>query len=241
MNTKFPIDFSEFWLRSLRSDLVILGGIISSINFSGKPLIGGQKNICDAKVYRSTNPDDVLFTIKGQWSDSFTISDVREGEDIEIVDMNAVSLLPIRVLPLDQQDPWESQRVWADVVQALENHNMPGTSEATGALEQAQREMRAREDQGGREWESLFFKAEEGDGRFEDLAKGWPKSLEQGKTKGVWRFDEDAVRHGKTNPAPTTQTDPINESPVDGGSEEKEKRILEAVLRDKYATTFSST
>ena len=58
-------------------------------------------------------------------------------------------------------------------------------------IENAQRELRRKEQAEGREWQRRFFKVSSGDPIFERLAKGFGgASIEAEKTNGVWRFDE---------------------------------------------------
>ena len=59
-------------------------------------------------------------------------------------------------------------------------------------IENAQRELRRKEQAESREWQRRFFKKLPGntDEVFEKLAKPCGERIEAEKTNGVWRFDE---------------------------------------------------
>ena len=56
-------------------------------------------------------------------------------------------------------------------------------------IENAQREMRKKEQAEGREWQRRFFTRLNGDPLFEKLAKPIGEKIENDKTNGIWRFD----------------------------------------------------
>ena len=59
-------------------------------------------------------------------------------------------------------------------------------------IENAQRELRRKEQTEGREWQRRFFKKLPSDPVFDKLARhcGGAMTIEAEKTGGVWRFDE---------------------------------------------------
>lgn len=172
-------------------------GFISEIKFTGKGLITGKKNSFEAKLYSTSKPNHVLYTAKGQWSDSFTITNTQDGVDIETYHADTVGFLPLLVHPIDEQDSWESQRVWKDVVSALEERDMATAGKSKRELEQAQRYLRAEEKLEGKTWQPLFFRPEVSDATFDALAKDFGQKLEVQRTKGVWKFDVDAFRSAR--------------------------------------------
>lgn len=188
-------------------------GFVSEIKFTGKGLITGKKNSFQAKVYAATRPNHSLYRIKGQWSDSFTISDARSDANIETYHLDTVNFPPPFVRPIDEQDPWESQRVWKDVVSALEEHDMATAGKCKHALEQAQRDLRAEERREGKKWQPLFFYPENSDSTFDAMARDFGQKLEVQRTKGVWKFDADAFQRARR---------PFHESLTPFGLAEKE-------------------
>lgn len=177
-------------------------GFIAEIDFSGKGFLGmsGTKNRFEAKLYRAADKGKVLYTAKGAWNDRFTIVDAQSGEEIETYTTNAIPPAPLKVAPVDQQDPWESRRAWRGVIEALNRGDMQATSDEKGKVERSQRAMRKKEkvegkaapEEGG--WEPIFFTRVEADDAFERLA--WPVGavLRKEKTVGVWKFDHEKAR-----------------------------------------------
>jgi len=206
-------------------------GFVSEIKFTGKGLIAGKKNSFEAKVYAASKPDHMLYTVKGQWSDSFTITDARSGINIEIYHLDTVDFPPLLVRPIDEQDPWESQRVWKDVVSALKEHDMATASKYKSALEQAQRDLRAEEKREGKEWQPLFFRSEDSDATFDALARDFGQKLEAQRTKGVWKFDADAFRWARR---------PFHENLTPFGLARKEINEREAVNHNTSTSESSS-
>ncbi len=177
--------------------IISSNGFVSEIKFTRKGLIAGKKNSFEARVYTTSKPDHILYTVKGQWSDSFTITDVLSGIDIEIYHLDTINFPPLLIRPIDEQDPWESQRVWKDIVSALEEHDTAAVGKYKSALEQAQRDLRAEEKHEGKEWQPLFFRPEDSDATFDALARDFGYKLEAQRTKGVWKFDADAFRSAR--------------------------------------------
>jgi len=139
----------------------------------------------------------VLYTIEGQWTESFTIkagggSALKKAEPIQTYSAKTSKTTPLTVAPLDQQDPLESNRAWQYVAAGIEKGNMDTVHVEKSKIENTQREMRRKEQAEGREWQRRFFKnSSPPDPVFDKLAKWIPgERIEAEKTGGVWRFDE---------------------------------------------------
>ncbi|RAH45034.1 OSBP family protein [Aspergillus aculeatinus CBS 121060] len=167
-------------------------GYIAKIDYSGKGWLSGKKNTFSAILYKESEGEKKpLYTIDGQWSDSFVIKDSRKHE-VDRFSVKETQTTPLTLAPLDQQDLYESRRAWRDVAAGIERGDMDAVSVSKSKIENAQRELRKVEKSEGREWERRFFKRvnESEDEAFQQLG---PKlgltSLESDKTGGVWRFD----------------------------------------------------
>ncbi|KAF3767340.1 hypothetical protein M406DRAFT_97840 [Cryphonectria parasitica EP155] len=142
-------------------------GYYSTIEFSGKSLLsrGGQRNEFTAKLYgpgksssNDNNNAEPLYTLTGQWTDSFTIykgAETSQDAAFETLVLKDLPTVPLTLLEedLDAQDPWETRRAWKGVRQALENGDMLGTAKAKSAVEQGQRDMRKDEERAGKTWD----------------------------------------------------------------------------------------
>lgn len=153
-------------------------------------LRGDKKNTVRAKLYKTGDEKNPLYEVEGQWSNEFVIRDIRNNRDVETYDTHKAEATTITVAPLEEQDPWESRRAWSAVTKAIQAGDMQGTSAAKSKIEEAQREMRKREEAEGRKWEPKFFTRVEGDREFEELAVPHGESLHPDLTDGIWRFDE---------------------------------------------------
>jgi len=174
-------------------------GFISEIDFTGKSMLGmkGTKHKFEASLYRAEDTKrDPLYTATGTWNDTFTIHDNTTQTDLETYNTNAIPGAPLIVPPLSEQDPWESRRAWAGVIDALNHGDMRRTSDEKGKVEQGQREMRKKEETEGKKWQATFFTRTTEDPVFDRLAASIGVSLEADRTVGVWKFD-----HGKAKEA----------------------------------------
>ncbi|KAL4755378.1 hypothetical protein BDW72DRAFT_163561 [Aspergillus terricola var. indicus] len=176
-------------------------GYISKISYSGKGWVSGKKNTFTASLYKESEGEKKpLYTVDGQWSNTFTIKDARTKKDVETVSVQDLQTTPLTLAPIEEQDLYESRRAWSDVAANIETGNMDAVSAAKGKIENAQRELRKVEKAEGREWERRFFKRidENQDAQFLELArKAGLTSLESDKTGGVWRFSPEKAANAK--------------------------------------------
>lgn len=178
--------------------LVSSAGFVSEMTFTGAGVFRGKKNSFEAKMYRKDDAKKTpIYEIAGSWSEGWTVKDSKTGEVLEKYDVDAVENRPspMDIAPLEEQDPWESRRAWRGVAEALERGDFGKTVEEKSRLEQAQRRMRAEEKERGEAWEPLLFKRREGAEHevFHRLAEGTGWVLQEEKTKGVWRVDDDKI------------------------------------------------
>ncbi|KAL3435796.1 hypothetical protein BDV09DRAFT_166724 [Aspergillus tetrazonus] len=176
-------------------------GYISKISYSGKGWVSGKKNTFTASLYKESEGEKKpLYTVDGQWSNTFTIKDARNKKDVETVSVQDLQTTPLTLAPIEEQDLYESRRAWSDVAANIETGNMDAVSAAKGKIENAQRELRKVEKAEGREWERRFFERidENQDPQFLELArKAGLISLESDKTGGVWRFSPEKAANAK--------------------------------------------
>ena len=170
---------------------------MSKIDYSGKGWVSGKKNSFTATLYPVGKEKDVLYTVEGQWTDSFTIkagggSGLKKAEPIDTYNAKAAKITPLTVAPIEQQDPLESNRAWQHVAAAIVKSDMDTVHVEKSKIENSQRELRKREKDEGREWQRRYFKGSTPpDPLFEKLAKPIPgERIEAEKTGGVWRFDQ---------------------------------------------------
>ncbi|KAF2020015.1 hypothetical protein BU24DRAFT_419605 [Aaosphaeria arxii CBS 175.79] len=166
-------------------------GFVSEVKFEGRGIFSGTKNGVEARVFHVDSPQQNIYTVDGQWSQSFTIQD-QNGEELQTYDVDTHTL-SIRVQEVSEQDPWESRRAWGGVIAALGRGDVKGTSDSKSVVEEGQRNLRKEEQANGGEWQRVFFRRQDSDQRFEKLSGMMKSSFEVEPKGGLWRVDRDAV------------------------------------------------
>lgn len=182
-------------------------GYTAKIDYSGKGWVGGKKNSFTAKLYPSGKEKEVLYSVKGQWTDVFTIHDARAKRDIDIYNAKMARTTPLQVAPLEEQGEYESRRAWRQVAQAIEKGDMDTTHVEKSLIENRQREMRKKEAANQVEWERRYFTRVATDPVFDALAQRIGEKCEPDRTGGIWRWDPkkyEAVLAGSGNHHPNT-------------------------------------
>jgi len=185
-----------------------INGFAAEIKFWGESVLSrAKRNSFEAKIYRKgDSKKTAIYTVVGCWSEGgWTVKDAKTGQVIEKFDLDAPEnqAIPITLLPVEEQDEWESRRAWAGVIEGLKTGNLSQVVEEKSKLEQAQRQMRAMEAVRGVTWEPLFFRSCSGEEHevFRRMVKEWGLErewkLEGERTKGVWRVNEEAVKELK--------------------------------------------
>lgn len=178
-------------------------GYVAKIDFSGKGWLGGKKNTFTASLYKASEGEKhPLYTVDGQWSDSFTIKDARSKDVIDSWVVSENKTTPHTLAPLEEQDLYESRRAWKDVAANIEKGDMDSVSTHKSRIENAQRELRRVEKSEGREWQRRFFNRideEDDDPEYQELASelDLPSNLDADKTGGIWRFDAQRAADAK--------------------------------------------
>ncbi|KAJ5648454.1 hypothetical protein N7490_004826 [Penicillium lividum] len=153
-------------------------GYVSKIDFSGKGWLSGKKNTFTASLYKASEGEKKpLYTVDGQWSNTFTI---KKAGSKEVIDT--------------WTDVYESRRAWKEVAENIQKNDMDAVSAHKSRIENAQRELRRVEKSENREWERRFFnrvEQKDDDATIQELARSLDLSpdLDGDKTGGIWRFD----------------------------------------------------
>lgn len=169
-------------------------GYVAKIDYSGKGWLSGKKNTFTASLFKESEGEKKpLYTVDGQWNDTFVIKNPRTKEEVDRYVVKESKTTPLQIAPLEEQDLYESRRAWKDVAAGILSGDMDSVSVAKGKIENAQRQLRKAERDEGRTWERRFFnrtEESEQDELFWSLAKSAHlTTLESDRTGGVWRFD----------------------------------------------------
>ena len=171
-------------------------GYTAKIEYSGKGWLSGKKNSFTATLYPTKKEKEVLYSISGQWTKSFEITEgaSKKGTIIDTYDADATPTTALIVAPLEEQDPMESRRAWSKVAAGIAEGNMEITGNEKTKIEVSQRELRAQEKAEGRTWERRYFSQAESDPTLNSLGPNINLNPEADKTGGIWRFDEAKLR-----------------------------------------------
>ena len=181
------------------SHITCSSGYTAKITYSGKGWLSGEKNSVTAAIYHEDAPAKVLYNATGVWTRSFSIYKGAGGKTntkenlVEAYDAASSPASVLTVRKEEDQHPLESRRAWGKVASAILKGDMDTVSREKGKIEQAQRDMRAREKADGKSWERRYFTAlDKPDGILEAMAErvGLPVNGDADKTGGLWRFDK---------------------------------------------------
>lgn len=167
-------------------------GFTAKIDYSGKGWLSGKKNSFTATMYPTGKEREILYTITGQWTKSFEIREgaSKHGPLVDVYDAENTPATPLIVAPIEEQDPLESRRAWSKVAEGIIKGDMDMAGTEKSKIENAQRELRAKERAEGRSWERRYFTKMEKDRVLAELGPLIGLTPEAEKTGGIWRFDE---------------------------------------------------
>jgi hypothetical protein len=185
--------------------IVSSSGFTAEMKFTGKKLWGGERNVFEASVYATADPEKTaLFTVKGNWSSRFKIFDAQ-GDEIEVFDLADPENqpVPMSLKAVEEQSPWESKRAWEETFEAIRQGDHSAVVHHKSKLENAQRQMRKQEQADGQEWETMFFtRSEDADTDLDDVADQLFAQLDSGEAERLrgpscWRFDKEKEERWK--------------------------------------------
>lgn len=172
-------------------------GFTAKIDYSGKGWLSGKKNSFTATLYPSDKDKDILYNVSGQWTKAFEIHSGSAKTNstktlVDTWDPEHVAPSKLQVAPVEQQHPLETRRAWGGVAGGIAKGDMTFVGQEKTKIENAQRELRKKEQAEGRVWERRYFNAiEGGDPMLAALAShvGLDANGDADKTGGLWRFD----------------------------------------------------
>ena len=170
--------------------IVSSSGYTSRIDYSGKGWVSGKKNSFSAVMHPHGREKDILYTVDGRWSDSFTIKDAHKNVVVNY-DAKTTPKTALTVKPLAEQDPLESRKAWKKVADAIVAGDLNTTGTQKTIIENYQRDLRKKEKEQGVEWERTFFTRMTRSPVLETLFKDIPGvGIDADQTNGIWEFDE---------------------------------------------------
>jgi hypothetical protein len=178
-------------------------GYTAKIDYSGKGWLSGKKNSFTATMYPTGKEREVLYTITGQWTKTFEITEgAKKGNVVDTYDAEASATTPLTIAPIEEQDPYESRRAWQKVAAGIAIGDMDITGEEKTKIEEEQRLLRRQEKAEGRIWERRYFSLVENDTVLESLGpadRSAPRSRQDGRNLEIRRNEGQCVLSKKTS------------------------------------------
>jgi len=135
----------------------------TEIEFKTKPFFGGDYNLVAGKIMHKKK---ILFTFNGKWDKQlFGKGHKHKKEELfwdPYGDM-ASSNLKMNVRPLEQQEDYESRKLWRKVSLALMANDQETATDEKFTIEEAQREAVKDREESGITYEPRYFRNEDGE------------------------------------------------------------------------------
>ncbi|GAA5969635.1 hypothetical protein JCM11641_008187 [Rhodosporidiobolus odoratus] len=120
-------------------------GMHCDVEFKTKGFFSGSYNAIAGKI---KGPKGDIGDVSGYWSDVMEIQRKGKGKEV-LFDAHAAKVVAKSVCPEDQQQPFESRRLWSGVTAGIKAKDLDRATEAKTAIEDQQREAtREREAKG---------------------------------------------------------------------------------------------
>lgn len=126
------------------------------LEFKTKGFFSGTYNAIAGRVRRGgAEFGEVL----GRWSHVMEFKSSKTGSKSILFDAakDGQNIAPMYVAPEEEQEPYESRRLWHRLTLAIEARDMEAATEAKSAVEDAQRELRRRREERGEKFVPRFF------------------------------------------------------------------------------------
>lgn len=191
-------------------------GYIVVFEFSGRGYFSGKKNTFKARIYRdilsSSNKENALVTISGQWSGKSYIakgSTTPSSKSDELFyDAQYKKPEELIVKPIDEQHELESRKAWSKVAEAIKKSDYDLIHVEKLKLENEQRDLRKKEQESNIKWETRWFDSiDYSDSSYRDaftnlinLSNLSIKNCPSGSVKGG-KYDSGDAKHWRFNPS----------------------------------------
>ncbi|XP_063392017.1 oxysterol-binding protein-related protein 8 [Cydia fagiglandana] len=115
-------------------------GYSADIEFKLRSFLGGseQTNLISGRIKKGK---DTIATVEGYWDGRIDIRDKRNGEEATLLDVAVLKeqRLTRYLMKLENQQEFESQRLWLRVSEAIHNEDQVAATEQKTIIEEAQR------------------------------------------------------------------------------------------------------
>lgn len=136
-------------------------GLVCDLEFKTKGFFSGTYNAIAGRVRRANTE---IGEVSGRWSHVMEFKGAKNGSKRVLFDASkdGQNIAPKYVAPEEEQEPYESRRLWKKLTQAIEARDMEAATEAKSAVEDAQRELRRRREERGELFSPKYFDLHDG-------------------------------------------------------------------------------
>ncbi|KAI9099390.1 hypothetical protein DFS34DRAFT_69019 [Phlyctochytrium arcticum] len=139
--------------------------LIAEIEFLTKGFFTGTYNAVKGKIKKEST-GAVLHTLGGKWTDQVYCTKGSSSEKTVIFDAHAAKICPKQVEPEEEQEEFESRRLWANVTKAILAKSIDEATTEKTAIEDNQRRIVKERQANDVAWEPRFFRECDEEWRF---------------------------------------------------------------------------
>ncbi|CAK7243095.1 MAG: Oxysterol-binding protein OBPa [Sporothrix thermara] len=150
-------------------------GLTADIEFKTKGWVGGTYNAIGGTV-KNDHTGEVLYELSGLWSEEMTIKNIMTGQKQMFFNAHKSKPSSPSVRPIEEQEPRESQRLWAKTAKAVKERNHELATDEKTKVEDMQREEAAARANEGVEWTPRLFRR----------VSGGPGGVDEGEEDLEW-------------------------------------------------------
>ncbi|XP_038650190.1 oxysterol-binding protein-related protein 9 isoform X4 [Scyliorhinus canicula] len=130
-------------------------GYNAIITFHTKPFYGGKKHRITAEIF-SPNDKKSFGSIEGEWNGVMYVK-WSTGENSLFIDTKQLPIIKKKVRKLEDQEEFESRRLWKDVTHNLKIKDIDAATDAKHRLEERQRAEARERKENEVQWETRVF------------------------------------------------------------------------------------
>ncbi|GCC25515.1 hypothetical protein chiPu_0003925 [Chiloscyllium punctatum] len=130
-------------------------GYNANITFHTKPFYGGKKHRITAEIF-SPNDKKCFASVEGEWNGVMYVK-WSTGENNIFIDTKKLPIIKKKVRKLEDQDDFESRRLWKDVTHNLKIKDIDAATDAKHRLEERQRAEARERKENEVQWETRVF------------------------------------------------------------------------------------
>jgi len=130
-------------------------GYSANVEFKTKQFFSTEQNKIVAEVFPPQGKKNIL-KVEGEWNGKM-MAKWNSGKSELFLDMSSMPCVPKCVKSVNEQEKYESRRLWREVTHGLKTNNIEAATEAKCGLEQKQREEAKSRKETGEIWENRIF------------------------------------------------------------------------------------